>query len=75
MPLDRNFGDQLFDSRCIGWTYSFAWRPHRCEISNKIIWLRWAYRGTACHRCGDMDFIYEHRWRDGVEHLIEVLRT
>jgi hypothetical protein len=74
MPLDRNFGDQLFRARCLGWTYSFAWRPHRCELSRRIIWLRWAYRGTACHACGD-HFIYEHRWRNSIEHLVQVLKT
>lgn len=74
MPLDSNFGDNLFKASCLGWQYKFAWLPHRCHISNRIIWLTWAYRGTAAYRAGDFDAVYEHRWHDRIEHLIWTLK-
>lgn len=75
MPLDSNFGDNLFYSKCLGWELKFSWLPHRCQLSNRIIWLEFSYRGTAAHRSGDVDFIYEHRWRDKNEHLIYILKN
>ena len=73
MPLDNNFGDQLFNARCLGWSYEFAWRPHRCHISRRWLWLRYAYVGSAAHRKGD-DLYFEHRWHEKHEHLIWALK-
>jgi hypothetical protein len=73
MPLDSRFGDNLFHARCLGWQYRFAWLPHRCELSGRLIWLERAYRGTACHRC-DVTFVYEHRWHSTIDHLVWVLK-
>ena len=73
MPLDNNFGDQLFYARCLGWERKFTWIPRRCDLTGSIIWLEWAYRGTACHQC-DVTFFYEYRWRDADQHLIWVLK-
>ena len=73
MPQDSSFGDNLFNAKCLGWENAFAWLPHRCHLSNRWIWLQYAYVGTACHRCGD-HFIYEHRWRHAHEHLIWLLK-
>jgi hypothetical protein len=28
------------------WELCFAWAPHVCELSRKVIWLQQAYRGT-----------------------------
>jgi len=74
MPLDSRFGDNLFHSKCLGWEYRFAWLPHRCEISRRLIWLERAYRGTALFRSGDIDTIAEHRWHTSTHHLIWILK-
>ena len=29
------------------WKLTFAWRPHRCMLSDKWIWLRLGYHGEA----------------------------
>ena len=65
--------DQFYD-RCLGWELSFAWLPHVCEITNRKIWLKYAYRGTAMYRVGDITFAYEHRWHDKIEHIIWQLK-
>ncbi len=28
------------------WEWSFAWLPHRCDRTNQLIWLSYAYCGT-----------------------------
>lgn len=73
MPLDSNFGDQIFNARCLGWERAFAWRPHRCHLSKRLIWLRYAYVGTAMYT-GPGEPIFEHRWHDDIEHLIWALK-
>lgn len=40
---------------------TFAWLPHRCIRTNKRIWLKRAYRGTAIWPTGSTPAI-EHRW-------------
>jgi hypothetical protein len=73
MPLDSNFGANLFYSRCIGWELKFAWLPHRCELSGRLIWLELAYRGTAVHHF-DITFIQEYRWHTTIEHIVWELK-
>ena len=55
------------------WTLQFAWLPHQCELTKKIIWLQSAYQGRASY--GDpSEAVYEYRWHDRHEHLIWVLK-
>ena len=45
------------------WNLSFAWLPKRCDKSNKRIWLRRAYKGTAMYT-GPGTPVFEHKWID-----------
>ena len=55
------------------WTMEFAWLPHRCDITQKLVWLKFAYRGQAVWT-GPGDDAVETRWHDRHEHLIYVLK-
>mgnify|MGYP003478985221 FL=1 len=44
----------------------FAWLPHRCNNSGKIIWLTYAY-------FNDYD-VYEHSWITKEEYILERLK-
>ena len=48
MPLDTlmNIRDEAW---CRPWQLRFAWLPHRCYCSNKLIWLTWAYSGRSLY--------------------------
>ena len=63
-----------FIDRCLGWELKFAWFPEKCHITEKKIWLKYAYRGTAMYRTGDITFAYEYRWHDKIEHIIWQLK-
>jgi len=54
------------------WTLEFAWLPHRCDVTRRIIWLQHAYRG--CVRWSDNWITTEYRWHDRHEHLIYALK-
>ena len=73
MPLDDNFGDQIFNARCLGWELVFAWLPHRCHLSKRWIWFKYAYVGTAIYT-GPGDDIFEYRWHEKLEHLVWALK-
>ena len=73
MPLDSNFGDNLFNSRCLGWERSFAWLPRRCHLSKRWIWLQSAWVGSAMFIVGD-HFVFEHRWHHPVSHTWWLLK-
>jgi len=61
--------DDWFYRKCLGWELKFAVLPKRCDITDNLIWLKHAYRGTAL-LTGPGDNIVEHRWHDKNEHLI-----
>ena len=42
----RTFDDWFFYHRAI-WELKFVWFPQRCEISKKLLWLTYEYRGHA----------------------------
>ena len=48
--------------------------PRRCDVSNKVLWLRFAYRTRRYFRSGDIDFITEDRWYNKDEFLILKLK-
>ena len=64
--------DRAFYSRA-QWSMKFAILPHRCDITKKIIWLEYAYRGVAIWT-GPGDDAVEVRWYDRHEHLIWTLK-
>jgi hypothetical protein len=53
------------------WEWTFAWLPHKCQLTDKRIWLKYAYRGIA--RVGDyMDPVFII-WRTTDAHIAELL--
>jgi hypothetical protein len=64
--------NQVFHARA-KWTLEFAWLPRWCDLTDRFIWLRWAYRGQAVWT-GPGDDAVEVRWHDRYEHLIWVLK-
>lgn len=60
-----------FNDRAI-WAWEFAWLPHRCELSKKLIWLKYAYRGEA--RLGDYMDPRDIRWRTNEEHILKLIK-
>ena len=63
--------DQAFYARAV-WALEFAWWPHRCELTRRIIWLQHAYRG--CVKWSDGWATPDYRWHDRHEHLIWTLK-
>lgn len=55
------------------WGLKFAFLPHRCYISDRLILFKYAYRGTAIWT-GPGDDVVEHRWHTVEEHLIFKLK-
>jgi len=41
--------------------YKWAFVPHRCDLTGKIIWFKSAYRASNIYR-NDMEFYSAHRW-------------
>lgn len=64
--------DRAFYNRA-QWSEQFAWWPHRCELTKKIIWLQRAYRGQA-RWTGPGDDAVETRWHDFKEHVFWTLK-
>jgi len=62
MPLDNIMyqSEDFFYSRAI-WYAKFAWLPKRCDLSNKIIWFKVAYKGTAMFT-GPGNPVIDTRW-------------
>jgi hypothetical protein len=54
------------------WSWQFAWLPHRCELSNKFIWLSYAYRGVVT--INDYPESVQVRWRNTDEHLLHLIK-
>jgi len=55
------------------WTKRFTFIPRRCALTDKIIWLKWAYRGVATWT-GPGDPVYEYRWHNLKGHLLWLLK-
>ena len=50
------------------WYRKFAFFPHRSKMSNKLIWLKFAYSQITVHVC------YYTEWRTEQEHMMEILK-
>jgi hypothetical protein len=59
--------------RHAGWERKFTWWPRRCMLSNKIIWLQPAYRGTALWARSNKPVI-ETAWHSSKEHVVWKLK-
>lgn len=73
MPLDKFYDNDVFKSHRIGTTKVFLFIPKFCFISNKFMWLKFAYKQTAMFT-GPGDPILEDRWYDQKEFLIAKLK-
>ena len=62
-----------FDRHSIGTTLRFAWLPQRCYLSNKLLWLKFAYRRVAMWT-GPGDPVFEYRWYHRAEYLVGKLK-
>jgi len=64
MPMDNimytNHTTEYFYQRAV-WYLKFAWTPHRCALSNRLLWLCCAYEGTAMWT-GPGSPVFEHKW-------------
>ena len=58
--------DDRFNHKAF-WTRRFAFLPHRCDITKKLIWLRFAFRGDRYYFC-PADYIVESRWHTPKAH-------
>jgi hypothetical protein len=66
---DRYF----FKLRCIGTNLKFVLWPKRCDISDKMLWLKHAYKQTAMYT-GPGDPVFEDRWYDKNEFLLAKIK-
>jgi hypothetical protein len=64
--------NQAFHARAV-WNVKFAWWPHRCDATGRIMWLQLAYRGRATWTGPGTDAV-ETRWHRYDEHLIWILK-
>jgi len=55
-----NFADEMFYRRAV-WYKQFAWLPRRCALSRELIWLKFAYQGTAMFY-DSRDTVIEYKW-------------
>lgn len=62
---DTSYYDMItrFMSYCSAWESVFNLIPRRCEITNKLLWLRHSYRGTRFVGGGEYRFS-EHFYVD-----------
>ena len=55
------------------WKLKFSIWPCRCYFSNKWIWFKFAYQGTAVWT-GPGNSVVEHQWVNQEEFIIESLK-
>ena len=55
------------------WKLKFALWPRRCAISNKWIWMKRGYEGTAIWT-GPGDPVFEYNWHSIDTHMIYELK-
>lgn len=61
----------MYDSR-IYWQYKFSWIPRRCDLTLKLIWLKYGYHGQKL-LCGPGEPVMLEYWHDKYEHLVWTL--
>ena len=55
------------------WDLTFVLWPKRCDLSNKWLWFRQVYKGTAVWT-GPGEPVYEFRYHEPMEHIIWQLK-
>ena len=70
MIIDEQF--DIFTGRA-AWQLKFMWWPKRCSLSDKRLWLCWAYKGTAMYT-GPGEPVFEYRYHDKLEHIVWKLK-
>ena len=55
------------------WSLEIAWLPHRCKLTNKLLWLKLAWRGGWRIGGGDTAMTTV-RWHCAEEHMIWLLK-
>ena len=74
MPLDQlQPYDPFFRKSCLGKELKFSFLPRHCAISNKPIFLEYAYRLTAMYT-GPGEPLFEYRWINKDEYLIAKIK-
>jgi hypothetical protein len=60
-------------NRVANWQLKFAWLPHRCSLSGRFIWLKFAYCGRKIIS-GPGEPVIEDYWHTTTEHMIWLLK-
>lgn len=55
------------------WEYTFVLWPQRCEVTNRILFLEYAYKGTAVWT-GPGTPAYEYKWLSKNEYLVAAIK-
>jgi hypothetical protein len=55
------------------WVERFAWRPRRCNITGRRLWLEKTMMGVAMWTSPG-DPVFEFRWHDAKEHMMWLLK-
>lgn len=66
------YSSDSFDRHVISTEYKFIFWPKPCHISNKVLWLEFAYRKTAMWT-GPGEPLYEYRWYNKKDYLFYML--
>ena len=69
-PMGEETGDR---DRYYHWSLEIAWLPHRCKLTNKLLWLKLAWRGSRRLGSGDTA-VTTVRWHCAEEHMIWLLK-
>jgi hypothetical protein len=64
--------DESFYRKAI-WVERFAWRPRRCNITGRRLWLTKTMMGVAMWT-GSGDPVFEFKWHDYKEHTLWLLK-
>jgi hypothetical protein len=78
MPLDNSMyptmQEDVWMPRLSVYDKSFAWLPHRCTQSNRVIWLRWGRRYQQWVGYGDGRYL-KYIWLTEKEYLMYCLKA
>ena len=75
-PLDsmgHSSYNDFYGGKYLGAEFKFAWFPKTCELTGKLIWLKYAYRLVIVYT-GPSDPVYHSRWHDKNAHIMWLLK-
>lgn len=58
----------------ISWKLKYSFLPRRCNLSNELIWLKYAYKGTELIT-GPGEPVVNYYWHSVHEHIIWILKN